>query len=214
MSLTIWGRLSSINVQKVMWALDEIGLAYEHVDAGGAAGGLNAPAFRAMNPHGRIPVIDDDGTVVWESNAVVRYLCAAHSHALSPADPAARAQCDQWMDWTATALQPAMMGLFWGFYRTPESERDTRRNAAFLADANREFGLLDKVLATRPYVAGDHFTMADIPAGTLLFRWYGMGVETAALPHLEAWQARLRERPAYKAQVMRPFDDLKGRLAF
>jgi glutathione S-transferase len=214
MSLTVWGRLSSINVQKVMWTLEEIGLAYEHIPAGGSFGLLDSPAFKAMNPHGWVPVIDDDGTIVWESNVIVRYLCAEHSKALWPATPRLRSQADQWMEWTATTLQPAVMGFFWGWYRTPEAQRNASRNAAFLRAAGEAWARLDALLAHRPYVAGDHLTMGDIPAGTLLYRWYGLEIDRPALANVEAWYGRLQERPAYRAQVMRPFEELFARLAY
>ncbi|HEX7757919.1 MAG TPA: glutathione S-transferase family protein [Caulobacteraceae bacterium] len=215
MTLTVWGRLSSINVQKVMWALDEIGLAYEHIPAGGDFGLIDTPAFRAMNPNGWVPVIDDDGTVVWESGAVLRYLCAAHSPGvLWPLDPGRRAQADQWMDWNQTALQPHLTGFFWGWWRTPTDRRDERRNAGLLAAAEADLALLDAHLATRPYVGGDHLTMGDLPIATQLYRYLNLPIDRPALPHVEAWYERLTQRPAFRAQVMRPFDDLRGRLAY
>jgi glutathione S-transferase len=215
MTLSVWGRRNSFNVQKVLWALDEIGLAYEHVPAGGDFGLLDTPAFRAMNPHGWAPVIDDDGTVVWESGAILRYLCAEHSHGvLWPARARARAQADEWMEWSQTTLQPHLGGFFWGWYRTPEAKRDTARNAELLTQTADHLAKLDALLAHRPYVGGDHLTMGDIPAGTLLYRYYEMAIDRPALPHVEAWYARLCNRPAYRAQVMRPFDELWGRLAY
>jgi glutathione S-transferase len=213
--ITLFGRPSSINVQKVLWTVGEIGLAYEHVDAGGDAGGLNDPAFLAMNPHGRVPVLKDGETAIWESNTIVRYLCATYAEgSLSPAAPRARAACDGWMDWTATILQPEIMGLFWGFYRTPAAQRNVALIAARTADSAETVGSLDKWLETRRFIAGDQLTMADIPAGTLMFRYFAMGVETPAAPAVAAWRARLADRPAYREHVMRPFDDLFGRLAF
>lgn len=215
MSLTVWGRLSSINVQKVMWAVDEIGLAHTHIAAGGDAGGLDDPAFRAMNPHGKVPVIDDDGVIAWESGAILRHLGRTWSDgALWPAEPARRAEADAWMDWSQTVLQPALIGFFWGWYRTPEDKRDARRNAGLLKAAETALAALDARLAGRPFLTGDTLTVGDIPAATLLYRYYEMEIEHPVLPHLEAWYGRLCERPAYRAQVMRPFDELKGKLAY
>ena len=112
--IRLWGRKNSINVQKVQWTLGELAMPFEHVDAGGDAGGLDAPAFRAMNPHGRVPVLQDGDTAIWESNAIVRYLSAAYaSGGLCPADPLERARYEAWMDWTLATLQPAIGGLFW-----------------------------------------------------------------------------------------------------
>lgn len=213
--IALWGRRNSINVQKVLWALDELDLAYEHRDAGGDAGRLDEPAFRAMNPHGRVPVVEDEGGALWESNAIVRYLCGRYSpDVLAPPDPLARAQADAWMDWTATILQPAIMNLFWGFYRTPEAQRNARRNGALVADCASAIASLDLQLQTRPFVAGQTLTMADIPAGTLMFRYFGMEIERPEAPALEAWRNRLAARPAYREHVMRPFEELFGRLAY
>ena len=215
MSLQVWGRLNSLNVQKVMWALDEIGLAYEHIPAGGDFGLLETPEFLRRNPNGWVPVIDDDGTVVWESGAILRYLCAAHSPGvLWPEDPRRRALADQWMEWSQTTLQPHLNGFFWGWWRTPPAQRDPPRNAQLLAAAQADLALLDAHLASHPYVGGDHLTLGDLPIGTQLYRYFNLEIDRPALPHVEAWYARLTARPAYARQVMRPFDDLKGRLAY
>jgi glutathione S-transferase len=214
-SLRVWGRLSSINVQKVMWALDEIGLDYSHIPAGGDFGGLDDPAFRALNPHGKVPVIDDAGVIAWESGAILRHLGRTWSDgALWPAAPAARAEADAWMDWSQTVLQPALIGFFWGWYRTPEEKRDERRNAGLLKATEDALAMLDARLADRPFLAGDTLTLADIPAGAQLYRYYEMAIDRRRLPNVAAWYARLRERPAYRTQVMRPFGELKGKLAF
>ncbi|MGA0600417.1 glutathione S-transferase family protein [Caulobacter sp. KR2-114] len=215
MSLTVWGRLSSINVQKVMWAIAEIGLPHRHVPAGGDHGGLDEPAFRALNPHGKVPVIEDDGVVVWESGAILRHLARAHAAAgLWPDDPARQAQIDAWMDWSQTTLQPALIGFFWGWYRTPPAQRDEGRNAALLAAAEAALRALDAQLSDKAYLAGDALTLADIPSGTLLYRYYEMRIARPALPNVEAWYARLGQRGGYREQVMRPFGELEGRLAF
>lgn len=168
--LKVWGRRSSFNVQKVMWLVDELGLAHEHIDAGGKFGGLDAPAFLAMNPHGKVPVIDDGGTVVWESHAILRYLAARHGGTRWwPVDAAQRSLADRWMDWSATTLQPDfLMGVFWAFYRTPEAQRDLPAIRKKLAACASHFQLLDRVLADRRYLLGDELTLADIPAATAL----------------------------------------------
>jgi glutathione S-transferase len=153
--------------------------------------------------------------VVWESGAILRYLCAEHSAgALWPTDPRQRAGADQWMEWNLSSLQPPLMGFFWGWYRTPEAQRNVARNAALLAAMGEQLAKLDALLATRPYIGGDHFTFGDMPSGTLMYRYHEMEIERPSLPHLEAWYARLQERPAYRGQVMRPFDDLKGRVGY
>ena len=213
--LKVWGRRNSFNVQKVMWLVGELGLRHEHIPAGGDFGRLGEPGFRALNPHGRVPVLEDDDLAVWESHAILRYLAARYGRPqFWSDDPAERSQVDRWMDWAQAELQPAFLdGIFWGYYRTPEAQRDwpaIRRSMALCA---RHLGTLEAVLATQPYVAGDRFSLADIPAGTSLFRYYGLDIERPHLPHVAAWYERLQERPAYREHVMVPFADLRGRLA-
>jgi glutathione S-transferase len=214
--LKVWGRRDSFNLQKVMWLVGELGLEHEQVMAGGSYGGLEDPAFRAMNPHGRVPVIDDDGVVVWESHAILRYLAAKHgAPAFWAEDPAERSQADRWIDWSATTLQPDFLnGVFWGFYRTPEAERDAAAVAAKVAACARHMRQLDRALADRPFLGGDRLGLADIPAGTNLFRYFGVDVERPSVPNVEAWYRRLQDRPAYREHVMLPFDHLYGRLAY
>ncbi len=213
--IEIWGRASAFNVQKVLWALDELGLAYRRIEAGGAAGGLADPQFLAFNPHGRIPVLRDGATVVWESHSIVRYLAAAYGAGnLWPRDAAERSLADRWMDWALATLQPDFMALFWGYFRTPEAERDARAVEAAKTHCAAGFAMLDAHLARQPYLAGQAFTMGDIPAATALYRYFEMGVATPPLPQVRAWYARLAERPAYREHVMRPFDELRGRRDF
>ena len=127
--LKIWGRRSAFNVQKTMWAIGELALPHEHRNAGGDSGGLDTPEFRHMNPHGRIPVIDDDGLIVWESNSIIRYLGAKYGaeygegHLWDP-DPATRSLADRWLDWGLATAQRDFLDLFWGYYRMPEARRD------------------------------------------------------------------------------------------
>lgn len=211
--LRIWGRRSSFNVQKVLWLADELGLAYEHVPVGGDLGGVDTPEFRALNPHGRVPVLQDGGVTVWESHAILRYLAARFGPGTFWADdPAVRARADGWMDWAQTALQPAFLGgVFWGYYRTPEEQRNWPAIRAALAECAAQFRLLDAALAAGPFLAGDDLTLADIPAGTTLYRYFELDIARPPLPNVEAWYARLRLRPAYRDHVMAPFDELKGK---
>lgn len=210
--INLLGRRSSINVQKVSWTLHEIGLDFAHEEIGGRFGGLNTDRFLSLNPNGRIPVLSDGETVVWDSHAVVRYLCAQYSPgALWQVEPADRAQSDRWMEWCATTLQPAFMGFFWAWYRTPEAERDERLCSTLLAQSHAAFGLAEQYLARWE---ARSLTMAGLVIATQLHRYFTLDIDRPDLPNLEAWYAALSNRQAYRAGVMVPYDELKGRLAF
>jgi glutathione S-transferase len=212
--LKVWGRRSSFNVQKVLWLVGELGLAHLHVPAGGSFGRLNEPEFRALNPHGRVPVIEDGGQVVWESHAILRYLAAKHGRGTFWIDdPAGRSLVDRWMDWSHTTLQPDFLeGLFWGYYRTPEAQRDWPAIHRSLARCAEHYGLLDKILANQPFIVGERLSLADIPIGASLYRYFELDIDRPHLPNVQAWYQRLQERMAYREHVMIPFEDLCGRL--
>jgi glutathione S-transferase len=214
--LTVFVRRSSFNLQKVMWLVGELAIEHRHIEAGGQFGGLDTPQFLAMNPHGHVPVIDDGGTIVWESHAILRYLAARYgSGRFWSEDAGERSQADRWMDWSQTALQPDfLMGVFWGFFRTPEPERDWPAIRAKVARCARHFRLLDQMLADRRFLGGDAPTLADIPAGTCLYRYFELEIERPSVPNVEAWYGRLRERRAFRDHVMVPFAELRGRLAY
>jgi glutathione S-transferase len=214
-SITLWGRRSAFNVQKVLWLLGELGLSFDHRQAGGAYGGLDAPEFLRMNPHGRVPVLQDGDTIVWESHSVLRYLAARYgSDVLWPAEPGARSRADRWMDWSLSSLQPAFMRLFWGFFRTPPNLWRRDELAPAIRDCDRLFATLDGHLATSAFLAGPSFTLADIPAGTTLYRYFGMGLDVPRRANVDAWYARLCERKPYQDAVMVPFEELRGRLDY
>ncbi|WP_370156065.1 glutathione S-transferase family protein [Ferrovibrio sp.] len=210
--LTIWGRASSVNVQKVLWAADELGLTYDRIDCGGPFGGLDGPEYLALNPNGVIPAIrDSDGTEVWESNAIVRYLAARHGNGtLWPADPAQRSEADRWMDWVQTTLGPPMRTLFWGFVRDPAGAQPAAMDKA-AAEASRLWARLEAWLARdgRDFVIGDRLGMGDIPLGCHVQRWLSFDQfpgfpARPALPRLQAWHDRLTARPGYRRWVMVP----------
>ncbi len=169
-----------------------------------------------MNPHGKVPVIDDHGTVVWESHAILRYLAAHYRRGAFWQDaPAERSQSDRWMDWAHTTLQPDfLMGVFWGFYCTPARQRDTAAVRKKIDLCARHFTLLDRQLAGRDFLLGNALTLADIPAGTCLYRYFNLEIERPSVPNVKAWYQRLQDRRAYQQHVMVPFEELYGRLAY
>jgi glutathione S-transferase len=201
--LKIWGRTSSVNVQKVLWCADEIGLEYQRIEAGGAFGVTREAAYLAMNPNAVVPTIDDDGFVLWESNTIVRYLAAKHSAgSLYPSDPRSRAEGERWMDWQLSTANGGMVTIFWGLIRTKPEERNSAAIEAARQSMCEVWSRLDRRLADRDYVGGDSFTMGDIPIGALVYRWFNLAIERNDLPHLKAWYDRLTKRPAYRKHVM------------
>lgn len=204
--LEVWGRRNSSNVMSVMWAIGELGLAHRRHDVGGSFGGLDTPAYLAMNPNARVPTIDDDGFVLWESNAIVRYLARRHgAGGLLPDGDAGYAIADQWMDWCKTSVYPHFIELFMALVRTEPERRDAGRIADGAGRLGQALAILDAQLGERAYIAGDRLTMADIPYGPVAYRYYNLEIERPALPHVGEWYARLCERPAYREHVMIPF---------
>jgi len=203
--LKIWGRTNSINVQKAMWLIAELQLPHQRTDAGMQYGAVNDDWYRAMNPNGRVPTIDDEGFVLWESNAIVRYLAAKHSAgAFCPSDPRQRADADRWMDWTTSTVAPVMTPLFWGLIRTAPEKRDPAVIEANRKEMEKLAAILDARLQGRQFLCGDTLTMGDIPIGCFIYRWYALPIEHGDHPQLRAWYERLAARPAFREHVMLP----------
>jgi glutathione S-transferase len=203
--LRIWGRSNSINVQKVLWCCEELDVPYNRVDVGGPFGGNREPEYLRLNPNGLVPTISDSGFVLWESNAIVRYLAARHGMGtLCPEDLAERADADRWMDWQMGTLWASFRPAFIGLIRTPPEERNPAQIATAISKTAGNLAILDAHLAGRDFVTGPSLTMADIPLGVTAYRWFTLDIERPPMPNLEAWYERLRARGPYRATVMSP----------
>ena len=203
--LVIWGRANSVNVQKVLWCCEEMLLPYERIDAGGTFGIVNTPRYRSLNPNGLVPTIDDEGFVLWESNAIVRYLAAKHAPgSLWPQDLKARADADRWMDWMQTTFWPAIRTLFLGLVRVAPDQRDPRAIEESRLKTAEVLGVLDAHLQTGGYLAGEAFTMGDIVLGCGIWRWMALPIERPPLANVQRWFDTLARRPAYQKTVMLP----------
>ena len=200
--LNIWGRISSINVRKVVWCAQELGLDFQRTEAGGRFGVVQTPEYLRMNPNALVPAIDDgegEGRVtLWESNVIVRYLCARHSTGrLYPEPLAERFDAERWMDWQQTTLNPVSGGAFKQWVRTPAAQREPEVIAHSVNATEPLFALLDAHLATLTFMQGDRFTMADIPVGCEAHRWFGLPqteYTRPSWPNVERWFADLRTR--------------------
>lgn len=210
--IELWGRKNSYNVQKVLWALDELSIEYRHYDVGSETGDLETPKFLRLNPHARVPVLVDEASVIWESNSIVRYLSASYGEGiLWPVNPAQRSYADRWMDWELATLQPDFIDLFWGFYRKPEGKRDRKQIEHSKSRCEQHFIMLDNHLRQNKYLAGEDFTMGDIPSATCLYRYFEMGVAVNKPSNVMDWYQRLSNRKAFQQTIMTPFFELKGR---
>ena len=201
--MKIWGRANSINVQKVLWCCGELGLKYERIDAGNEFEINKTAEYRALNPNGLVPTIEDGEIRLWESNVIVRYLAhKSEDGRLCPADVGTRFDAERWMDWQATMFWPALRPLFIELVRTPPAKRDSKvisKGANLSLAAVR---ILDERLSDRPFLAGDAFSMGDIPAATTVHRWYGLDIEHPELPNVQRWYNLMKQRPPFREVVM------------
>ena len=205
--IKIWGRKDSSNVQKVLWCCEELGLGYERVDIGGSFGGNRERPYLDLNPNGLVPTIQDGSFVLWESNSIVRYLVDKYGKGrLLPPTPEGRANANRWMDWQLTTLGPAIVPLFWGLVRTAEEKRDPAAIGNALERTTKAWQILEDYLRkTRDsYLAGEAFTMGDIPLGVWAYRWFSLPIERPDTTQLSVWYDRLTKRPPYRTHIMIP----------
>ena len=202
--IKIWGRNTSSNVQKAMWAVGELGIEHQRIDVGGAFGKNNEPPYLAMNPNGLVPTLEEeDGFTLWESNSIVRYLAGKHdkSGVLESKDAKQRARASQWMDWQLSVLGPAITPAFWGLIRTPEDKRDHAAIKASQDKTSTTMKMLDAQLGKTPYVAGPNFSYGDIPVGVMCYRYRQLVPGRPPTPHLDRWYDAISSRKAFQDHV-------------
>jgi glutathione S-transferase len=205
--MILWGRNTSSNVQKPMWLLEELGIPYERIDIGGPFGKNREAEYLALNPNGLVPTLNDKGFILWESNAITRYIASKYrAEMMYPGDLKRRADVERWMEW-GVGLSTALSDAFMGIMRTAPDKRDSILILKSCRATEAAFRILDAQLKDRDWVCGDHFTLADIAIGINTYRWYrvpfdSVGFDLPKLPNLEAWFTRLQTRPAYQKVVM------------
>jgi glutathione S-transferase len=203
--LKIWGRTNSINVQKVLWCCGELGLHFERIDAGMQFGVNNTPEYKTLNPNGLVPTISDDGFVLWESHAIVRYLSRKQGiGTLWPADADTAASADRWMEWYSTTMWLNLRPVFWNLVRTAPEKRNMNEVEESRKRLAANLVIVDVQLAGTEYIAGESFTMADIPMGVAAYRWFSLPIERPSMPHFARWYKRICERPAFRQHCMLP----------
>lgn len=203
MVLKLYGRLTSGNVQKVAWFLEEFRIPHERIDAGGTFGLTTTPWFREMNPNSRVPAIDDDGFFLFESHAILRYLAATRvpGHAICPAEPKARATIEAWMDWLNAHLGPPITVLFWQYVRTAPEQRDMAAIEKARKDAETFVRILEDQIGSKKYLLGDDLTVADIALGPFIHRWFNVSIERPAMPNLERWYKQIQTHEGCRKYV-------------
>ncbi|CNH28916.1 putative glutathione S-transferase-family protein [Yersinia thracica] len=200
--LTIWGRNNSTNVKKVLWCLEELGLSYERIDAGGQYGQLNSPLYRSLNPNGLIPCLQDDDFILWESNTIVRYLAAQYgANTLYLPDAKQRAAAEKWMDWATFSIAAPFKSVFIGLVRTAPELQDKAQIAHGIVQWNTLMAIADEALSKQSYLSGDKFGLGDIPLGCLAYAWFNLSIERPQLPHLQHWYQNLTERAAFQKVI-------------
>jgi glutathione S-transferase len=202
--IKIWGRNTSSNVQKAMWAVGELGLPHQRIDVGGAFGKNKEPPFLAMNPNGLVPTLEEeDGFVLWESNSIARYLAGRHdkSGVLEPKDAKQRALASQWMDWQLSVVAPAIHAAFWGLIRTPVEKRDLDAIKTSQDKTTAAMMMLDAQLAKTLYVAGPAFSYGDIPVGVMCYRYRQLVPGRPPTPNLDRWYDAIANRKAFQDHV-------------
>jgi glutathione S-transferase len=201
--LKIWGRNTSSNVQKVLWALAEMKIPFERIDAGLAFGRTREPSYLAMNPNSLVPTLqEEDGFTMWESNSITRYLAAKHAaRVLEPADLKIRARAQMWMDWQLSVMGPSITPVFWQLIRTPEDKRDASVIAASKEKTIAAARIMDAQLGQTRFMAGEEFSYGDIPLGIMIYRYMQLIAERPATPGLDRWYGAISARPAFKEQV-------------
>ena len=203
--LRLWGRTSSINVRKVIWTAQELDLTVQRTDAGGQFGLVREAEYLGHNPNGLVPLIEDDGYRLWESNVIVRYLCARYAHGgLYPDEIAQRFIAEQWMDWKQTTFNPAGRDAFVQLIRTPAAERDEARITHSVNTTVPLLATLEAHLGKHAFMAGDKFSMADIPVGCEIHRWFGLPLQHPSLPNIERWFQSLCERTGARGVLDQP----------
>lgn len=208
--MQVWGRATSVNVQKVLWALEELGIKYQRHDLGGEFGGLDAEDYTAMNPSRRVPTLKDGDLVLWESNVIVRYLARKDpERRLIGATLAEDALADIWMDWFQNNAYPSFLTVFYQAFRLREDNRDPKVLEQALHSLTESLQLLDRHLEGRDFVCGDDLSMGDIPVGSWLYRYFTLPIARPDLPALSAYYQRLSARPAFSGTVMTSYASLR-----
>jgi glutathione S-transferase len=204
--LRLWGRATSSNVMKVIWLLEELQHPYERIDVGGPFGQTKTAEYLAMNPTSLVPTLDDNGFILWESNAILRYICQSYATVsdLFPPEPRARAVIDHWMDFQQTTLNRPQSVIFQGLVRTPPEQRDNDAILAAVGEATKPWSIIDKAVASQAFITGKHLTLADIVFGVHVHRWFNMPIERPELGNLRQWYDRLLALPIYAEHIAQP----------
>ena len=215
MSILLYGRHTSYNVQKVLWLLEELEVEYRHIQLGGKFGGTETEEFKELNPMKKVPVLVDGNKVVWESNTILRYLIRSYGDGgWKEEDTYLQSKFERWMDWSQSKFEPAFVGVFWGYYRTPANRRNMNEVKESIDLCMDCLAKLDEQLKDNRYVIGDKLTLADITTGIFIYRLVEIDLNIKLPEYVAGWYERLKDSRGYGKWVMSDFSELQGRLAY
>lgn len=211
-TIKLWGRATSVNVQKAAWVVAELGLPCERIDAGGAFGGLDDASYIALNPNKRVPTLIDNDLVLWESNAICRYLGQAYGRPelFDASNAQTQARADMWMEWFQNNVYANFIALFHQEVRLPPSQRNADFRAKALDGLFAALAIFDEALEGREFICGDTLSLGDIPTGSCLYRFFTMDIERPSLPNIERYYEALKNRQTYHDTVMVDYSSLRG----
>jgi len=215
MSVSIYGRHTSFNVQKILWLLDELSIKYSHIQLGGKFGGTETEEFGKLNPMRKVPVLVDGDNVIWESNTILRYLVSSYgSGAWEEGNAYKRSQFERWMDWSQSKFEPAFVGVFWGYYRTPMNLQNKSEIESAIKLCENCLEKLDQQLQHKKYMLGENMSLADITSGVFIYRLIEIGLAFELPKNVAGWYKNLQKSYGYQKWVMSDFSELKARLEY
>ena len=215
MALTVYGRHTSYNVQKVLWLLDDLNLEYEHIEFGSHPDDTESDDFGQLNPMRKVPVLIDDRKAIWESNTILRYIARSYgSSQWQPDNAYQNSLIERWMDWAQTRFEPAFVGVFWGYYRTPANKRDMGAINKSLDDCLFCLDRLEEQLTKGNYLITNHLSLADISTGVFIYRLVNIDLNIILPAQVQNWYAKLQQQAGFQRWAMSDFSSLKGRLQY
>ena len=203
--IQLYGRRNSINVQKVSWALCELNLEFKWHDEQGKFGKVDVENYEKINPQLIVPTLDHNGSIIKQSNAIVRYLYRKYTDVYEISKDEDIAIAESWMEFQTTDLQLNMTPIFWGLVRNPPEDRDQELIDKNIILLNKKFEIFDKFLEDHEYILNNKFCMSDIIMGAASYRYLSLPIERPNLLNLKSWYDKISNRDCFKKNILGTF---------